>query len=484
MTDHLWQLDAAGLVLGYRAGRFTPVEAAEACLARAEACEPVLNAMAVLDREGALAAARESARRYAEGKALGPLDGVPVSVKDNMHVAGLPTGWGSRLPRHVVPERDEVPVAALRAAGAVITGKTTLSEFAMQGYTSNLATGTTRNPWNTALTPGGSSGGAVASVAAGYTPLALGTDGGGSTRRPASHCGLVGFKPSAGLVPRGGGLPEIFLGYEVTGSIARNVADVIALTEALAGTALTEAAPGTLRIRFIPGFADHPVDPGIAAQVRDAAERLTGLGHAVEETGNADFAERLNPIWMRLYAVGLAWMVDNPACWPALGYPEGEKPDIALCMEAAQENYRSGTAAGSGALFEILTEIETLKHRLAGLFAGCDVLLMPATAALPWPAEESHPPVIDGRPVGPRGHAIFTGFVNAAGLTAIALPWGQVDGLPTGFQLIAPLGGDRMLLALSRQFESAFGNEIGRSRPTLSPTRWKEGSVVSSDWTW
>jgi len=459
--DQLWQLDAAELVQGYRAGRFTAVDAAEACLARTEACEPALNAMAVLDSAGALTAARASARRYAEGAALGPLDGVPVSIKDNMHVAGLPTGWGSRLLRNLVPERDEVPVAALRRAGAVITGKTTLSEFAMQGFTSTLAAGTTRNPWNTALTPGGSSGGAVAGVAAGYTPLALGTDGGGSTRRPASHCGLVGFKPSTGLVPRGGGLPEIFLGYEVAGSIARTVPDAIALTEALAGHAITEAAPEKARILFIPGFADHPVDPGIAARLRHAAEHLAGMGHEVEEIGHVDFAERLNPIWMRLSAVGLAWMIDNPACWPALGWPEGEKPDMALCMAAAQENYRSGAAAGGAALFEILIEIEALKHRLGALFSRCDALLMPATAALPWPAEESHPPVIDGRPVGPRGHAIFTGFVNAAGLPAIALPWGEVGGLPTGFQLIAPAGRDGWLLALSREIERsapAFGS--------------------------
>lgn len=461
--DQLWQLDAAALVQGYRAGRFTPVDATEACLARANACEPALNAMVVLDNTGALAAAQASARRYTEGAVLGPLDGVPISIKDNMHVAGLPTGWGSHLLHNVVPTEDEVPVAALRAAGAVITGKTTLSEFAMQGFTSNLATGTTRNPWNTALTPGGSSGGAVASVAAGYTPLALGTDGGGSTRRPASHCGLVGFKPSTGLVPRGGGLPEIFLGYEVAGSIARNVTDAITLTEVLAEKAIAEAPPEKARILFIPGFADHPVDPGIAARVRHAAEHLAGMGHEVEEIGNADFAERLNPIWMRLYAIGLAWMIDNPACWPALGYPEGEKPDMALCMAAAQENYRSGAAAGGGALFEILIEIEALKHRLDGLFSRCDALLMPATAALPWPAEESHPPIIGGRPAGPRGHAIFTGFVNAAGLPAIALPWGEVDGLPTGFQLVAPAGRDEWLLALSRQIERsapAFGGAV------------------------
>ncbi len=455
-ADALWRLSAFELAQGYRAGAFDPVEAVEACLARAEACEPVLNAFIVLDEAGARRAAQASRDRFARGEPLGPLDGVPVSVKDNMHLAGLPTTWGSRLLRDVVPERDELPVARLRAAGATIIGKTNLSEFAMQGFTSNAVAGTTRNPWNPALTPGGSSGGAVASVAAGYTPLALTTDGGGSTRRPASHCGLVGFKPSQGLVPRAGGLPEIFLSYEVAGAIARNVADVATMTEVLAGVPLAGPQPGPARILLISSFADHPVDPRITQHVHDAAAHFTALGHRVEEVASLDIAEPINRLWMTLSAAGLAWMLDEPSNWPELGYGPGERPIIASCGEAAQANYALGSAARGPAVFEILIAVERLKRELGRLFDRHDMLLLPATAALPWPADESHPPTIDGRPVGPRGHAIFTGFVNAAGLPGIAMPWGQVDGLPTGFQLVGPGGSDARVLALARQFETAY----------------------------
>lgn len=460
----LWRLGAAELARGYRDRRFTPVDALEACLARAEGCEPVLNAMAATDRGGAMAAARASAARWASGTPIGPLDGVPVSVKDNMHVAGLPTGWGSRLLRGLVPAQDEVPVARLRAAGAVIIGKTTLSEFAMQGVTANAVTGVTRNPWDPSLTPGGSSGGAVAGVASGYCPLAIGTDGGGSTRRPASHCGLVGFKPSMGLVPRGGGLPEIFLGHEVVGAIARDVSDLVALTQVLAGTSLKAPTPRHCRILFIPTFADHPVDPGISRQVRDAAARLAGLGHHVEESAPLDLAETINRVWMTLAAIGLAWMLEEPSTWPSLGLAPGERPDIGACGEAAQANYRDGSAARGTQLFEVLIAIEELRRELSGLFARFDALLLPATAALPWPATETHPALIDGRPVGPRGHAIFTGFANAAGLPAIALPWGDVDGLPTGIQLAAPTGQDVNLLALAHQLEASRPGPVACAR--------------------
>lgn len=472
-AGEFWRLDAAALAHGYRAGAFTPLDVAEACLARAEAGEPVLNAMVVLDRAGALAAAKASSERHARRAALGPLDGVPVSVKDNMHVAGLPTRWGSRIMRDVTPARDELPVARLRAAGAVLIGKTNLSEFAMQGFTSNAVTGTTRNPWNPALTPGGSSGGAVAGVAAGYCPLALGTDGGGSTRRPASHCGLVGFKPSMGLIPRGGGLPEIFLGYEVAGAIARNVADAAAMAEILAGRPLPLAPPGPSRILFVPSFADHPVDPGIARQVRDAAEHFAALGHHVEEMAHASFAEPINRLWPLLSAIGLTWMLEEPSAWPALGYGPGERPAIASCGAAAQASYALGQSARGTGLFEILIAIEALKRELSDLFARHDVLLTPATAALPWPAEESHPRFIDGEPAGPRGHAIFTGFANAAGLPGIAMPWGQADGLPTGIQLVGQAGADAALLALARQFEEAS------PQPDACEQLWSQASPAA-----
>src|SRR5207245_2181682 len=148
------------------------------------------------------------------------LDGVPVSVKDSIHVAGMPASWGSRGLANFIPDRDELPVARLRTAGAVIIGKTNVPELTLEGYTRNDLFGVTRNPWDPRLTPGGSSGGAAASVAAGLVPVAIGTDGGGSIRRPACHTGLVGWKPSTGHIPRIDGFPAILTDFETIGTLS------------------------------------------------------------------------------------------------------------------------------------------------------------------------------------------------------------------------------------------------------------------------
>lgn len=455
--SELWRLSAEQLTEGYRSGAFTPVDALDACLARVAAWQPHTNAMVMVDKSGARLAAGASRLRWARGKPLGPLDGVPISLKDNLNAAGLPTTWGSRLLQGFSARRDELPVARLRAAGSVLFGKTNLPEFAMQGYTHNLVAGTTRNPWNTTLTPGGSSGGAVAAVASGCGPLALATDGGGSIRRPASHTGLVGFKPSTGCVPREGGLPEIFLDYEVAGAIGRTVQDVLDLTQVLAAQA-PGPAPATAsaaRILYVPRFGNNPVDPDIARQVRQAAARLEAMGHTVEEAAEFDLAEQVNSQWSVLSCAGLAWMLGEASSLPEFRLKPGELPDILQCTEAIQANLRDGLAAEAAALFELLSAVQTLKLRLQGIFAKYDFILTPATAALPWPARQTHPAVIDDLPVGPRGHAVFTAFANAAGLPAIALPSGLVGRLPTGFQLVGRTGADAQLLALALQYESA-----------------------------
>jgi aspartyl-tRNA(Asn)/glutamyl-tRNA(Gln) amidotransferase subunit A len=458
MTD-LWRLSAAQLAAGYRSGAFTPVDAIEACLARTAHCQPLTNAMVMVDRVGARQAAGASRLRWARGRQHGPLDGVPVSIKDNLHVAGLPTTWGSQLLKGFVARADELPVARLRAAGAVIMGKTNLPEFAMQGYTSNLMAGTSRNPWDLALTPGGSSGGAAAAVASGCAPIALTTDGGGSSRRPASHTGVAGFKPSAGRVPRGGGTPEIFLDYEVAGGIARTVEDLQLLLQVLApGTPMPAAAAGAVapsRILYVPLFGEHPMDPDITERVRDAAAQFAGLGHVVEQAQRFPYAERINAMWPLLSSTGLAWMLGEAERWPEFGLPPGGLPDIALCTDSIQAVLRDGLAAEGAALFELLAGVRVLQHALQSVFAHHDFILTPATAALPWPAEATHPGYIDGQLVGPRGHAVFTAFANAAGLPAIALPCGFIGGLPTGFQLLGPPGSDDALLALARQYEQA-----------------------------
>ena len=449
MTD-LWRLDAAQMADGFRSGAFTPPDALDACLARAAAWQPHTNAMVLIDEPGARQAARASAGRWAGGHPLGPLDGVPVTLKDNLHAAGWPTTWGSRLLDTAPQEHDELPVARLRAAGAVLLGKTNLPEFATQGYTHNALHGTTRNPWDVSLTPGGSSGGAVAAVASGCGPLALVTDGGGSARRPASHAGLVGFKPSGGAVQRAGGLPEIFLDYEVPGVIGRSVRDVTLLMRAIAvpGTlpANEEAATARIpaaRILYVPRFAAHPVDPGIAAQVHEAAGRLEAMGHHLETSGPFNLAEEVNTLWPVLSQTGLAMLFAQHPGW-----------DASQCMPAIQAMLREGHASEAGARDALFAAIDRLETGLHALFTQHDFILTPATAALPWPAAQTHPGMIDGRAAGPRGHAVFTAFANAAGLPAIAVPSGWVQGLPTGFQLVGRRGDDARLLSLALQYET------------------------------
>lgn len=452
----LWRLDATALLAGYRAGAFTPVDAAQSCLARIARWQPHTNAFVHVDADGALRAAQASARRWAAGAPAGPLDGVPLSLKDNLHAAGLPTTWGSELLRGCAPAQDELPVARLRAAGAVFLGKTNLPEFAMQGYTANRLAGVTRNPWDLSCTPGGSSGGAAAAVAAGCGPLALVTDGGGSTRRPASHTGLVGFKPSPGRVPRAGGLPEIFLDYEVAGTLARSVGDVVLMDGVLTGRNRAGTPPGSRRtlqhILYVPRFAGHPVDPGIASLVQRAALALPALGCEVDEANGWDLAEPVNTLWPVLSSAGLAWLFDQPGPFAGRG---AESPDETRCGDAARAALQAGRAASATALFDVLAAVQVLRQRLDALFAQYDFILTPAAAALPWAADQTHPTRIDGQDAGPRGHAVFTAFANAAGLPAIALPCGRVGHLPAGLQLVGRAGADDALLQLALRYERA-----------------------------
>ena len=457
MTD--WcKLPATELGAAYRAGRVSPVEVLEQVLARIARVNPQLNAIVTLDGRGAREAAQASEQRWRTGGALGPLDGVPITVKDNIPVRGLRTTWGSRLYTDFVPERDELPVAKLRAAGAVILGKTNVPEFTLQGYTDNPLFGPTRNPWDPALTPGGSSGGAVAALAAGFGPLAIGTDGGGSIRRPASHAGLVGLKPSRGRVARCDGFPQILLDYEVIGPMARTVGDAVLVMRAVSTSdprdptsAAFEGRPFELpetvplqRILYVPTFGDAPVDPEIAASVASSARALERLGHRVEEARQFDLADPVNEIWTVFSQVGLAWLLAQHRDW---------RGKIGAALEAMAN---AGTETPAARFFEALDRVQTMRARLAALFADCDLLLTPSAAALPWPATEPHPPTIAGRPVGPRGPAVFTGFVNAAGLPAISLPCTpSSSGLPIGMQLIAPFGDDGLLCAVAAQFERA-----------------------------
>lgn len=456
-AEALWQLPAVELARRFRDGSVTPTAVARACLARCDAVNPQLNAVVARRDEGFLAEAEAATRRFAQGAPLSTVDGIPVTVKDSLYLADLPTTCGTPALRDHRPGHDELAAARARAAGMPILGKTNVPEFANDGYTANPLFGATGNPWNPALTPGGSSGGAVASVAAGITPLAIAQDGGGSIRRPASHCGLVGLKPSLSAWPRVEALPGLLFDFDVIGPVARTVADARLLFDALRGpdaadrsslaAAWAAAQPqcrAPLRLLFVERLHGNPLDRQIAASVRAAVDRLASLGHAVTA---GEFPLDLRPLleaWPLIGQVGLAATFAQHPDWEAQASPK--------YREAAE----AGRRVPGWRVWQLMEQVRALRRAAATLFASVDAIVMPAAAALPWPKDEAFPPVIDGQAVGPRGHAVYTGWVNAAGLPGLALPCApSSEGLPIGLQVVGPYGGDAMLLDLGDAYEAA-----------------------------
>lgn len=451
MNAPYWTLGAADLSAAYREGRADPVAVVAELRRRIDALNPKLNAYVAL--AGDLQdQAKASRRRWQAGRPLSAIDGVPVAIKDNMHLAGLRTTWGGHTFDDVA-EADELPVARLRAAGAILVGKTNTPEFAVEGYTANARFGVTRNPWNPTLTPGGSSGGSVAAVAAGLATLAIGTDGGGSTRRPAGYTGLYGLKPTIGRIARAGGLPQILSDFEVVGGFSRTVEDLELLYRILAGPdradpasrGLPEPDRGdeNLRILSVPIFGDAACDPEILQATRDLGGRLSDLGHHVVEGPLPLGLEPVNGFWGAFAQVGLAHL---RATVPGM---EAKASKRYLDMADA------GAALTATDLFAAIAAVNALRSETSRLFADWDVIVTPTAAAQPWPAERTHPETIDRQPVGPRGHAIYTGWVNASGHPALAVPAGfDRAGLPVGCQLIGDLGAENLLLRVASSLSS------------------------------
>ncbi len=376
-----------GLAAELKDGQASSVGLVERALRRIETLDSRLNSFVALDPSGALAAAKESDERRARDQAKSPLDGIPVSVKDNIHVAGFPTTWGSRALIGYRPTKDELPIARLRRAGMIVIGKTNVPEFTLEGYTRNDLFGVTRNPWNTDLTPGGSSGGAAASVAAGLAPAAIGTDGGGSIRRPACHNGLVGYKPSIGRWPRVDGFPVILTDFETVGSLVRTVEDTLLLDAVLRGPDprdwRSSYAPHpswpkkAARILYVPRFGAAPVDPEVASQVEDFARRLSSMGHDLREEKvffDLDVAAR---VWHVVSRTGVAWlMAENP-------YYENLAGASARAMAA------DGRKVSGADYLAALEAVSTMRRLVAGLFE-----------ASIWSSRRP-PPRCHGQPISP-----------------------------------------------------------------------------------
>ena len=452
----MWHYDGYSLAEQLRAKESDPISLLEHYRSRIESLNPTLNAV-VCWNDAAHSDAAASKSRLERGQARSLLDGVPILVKDNLVVRDMPTTWGSELYKNWVSKHDEIPIERLRSAGAVIVGKTNVPEFTIEGYTDNNIFGLTPNPWDLNVTPGGSSGGSVAAVAAGMIPLSVGTDGGGSVRRPAAYTNLVGLKTSIGRIPRGGGLPQLLLDMEVIGPLTRTVRDQALLFDVLCGHDLRDhrslqfppprgvaklSEPlDKLRILAVERFGDAPLDPCISLSFKQMVNLVSMLGHRVTEDTLPLDIDYLNKHWTTIGDIGLGLLCQREPKMRELASPKYVK--------------WADSAATGADLLKIIEIITDLRNQASQLFSEIDLIMTPTCAAMPWSTEIPFPESIDGQPVGPRGSAIYTGWVNAIGNPAVSVPSSmQGQTLPIGTQFVGPFGNDELLLQIASQIET------------------------------
>ena len=441
------------------AGETSATAIAEAAIARIEAGRDLV---AIVDFDPAEARANAAAvdRRLAAGEAL-PLAGVPIAIKDNIWVGGRRVTQGSKLFEDFVAPADAISVERLRDAGAVVVGMANTSEFACKGMTTNKVYGTTRHPMDPRLTPGGSSGGPVAAVAGGLVPVALGTDAGGSSRRPPAHTGLVGFKPSFGAIPRGPGFPSPFAGISCPCPITWTVADAAALFAVLRGfdprdpdTTLLAfedpRPPKALRVAVSPRFGlDVPVDADVEDGIARAVDALARAGIPIE---------RRDPVWpdgiteaalMPIQHAGLAALHDE-----AFRRDPGVfDPDVGAQIER-------GLSLDGAAVARAQMLSQDVMRAVGRFFMDVDILIGPTVPCVAWPNDRLGPEQIGGVEVAPRGHAVFTPLFNHAKVPAISIPCGRGrDRLPFGLQIVAPRGYDDRVLGFAATAESIFAEE-------------------------
>ncbi|MGY2052147.1 amidase [Methylobacterium sp. JK268] len=451
------QLDGAGLAAHYRAGSLSPREAVSDALARIAAQDPAVNAFILVDAEAALARATESEARWRAGTPLGPLDGMPVTIKDNIAWAGHPMRRGSRTSATAPLTENAPAVDRLLEAGAIPLGKTTMPEFGWKGLGDSTLTGPTRNPWDLSRTTGGSSAGAAAAAALDLGIAHLGTDGAGSIRIPAAFCGVFGLKPTYGRVPAYP--PSPFGPVAHLGPLARRVGDAALMLRAIArpdnrdmladlaeppdfSGALEEGVRG-LRVAWSPrlGFAAR-VDPEVAELAARGAAAFADLGAIVEEAnpGFADPVETLNGIWL----VG-AWSVLR-------GIPEAEREAI---EPALREAALRGSRIAAPDFLAALNARAAIFTAMARFHARYDLLLTPAVAVPALPVGHLTPPD------GSYGDdwLTWTPFsypFNLTGQPAASVPCGlTAAGLPVGLQIVGPMRSDARVLAAARAFEAA-----------------------------
>ena len=444
-----------------RKGEDKAVSVLDECLAAIDARNPALNAFVHLDADLARQQADGVDEAVARGEDPGPLAGVPFGVKDLEDCAGMPTSYGSLLYKGRAPvTTDAIHIARMRAAGAVPVGKTAAPEFGYPHYTHTKAWGTTRNPWDPSRTPGGSSGGSAAAVAGGMVPLATASDGGGSTRIPASFCGLYGFKPSYGRIPH----PHADISEtSVYGALTTTVADAARHLDVVAGphgrdraslpasTVSYESAADTLDVRGLraawsvdAGYA--LVDPEIAAMTEEAA-------HALVDAAGLRLVDRpFAPVsalksWLTAGAADL-WLNLEKGMWPHAA------DELTSIIRASLRRTSEWSVPRLAAMWRYRHQLE---DEVAALFEDVDVLLTPTVAAAAFPAEGPIPVEVVETSEGLRARAApLTMLANLCWNPAASTPIGtNEEGLPVGLQIIGRQHADEVVLRLSRVWEQA-----------------------------
>jgi amidase len=453
---------ASELVRLYRARKTSPLEVMQAVLARIDAVNPAVNAYVTVARASALAAARRATRALGRrGAPLPALHGVPVSIKDLTATKGIRTTWGSLAYRDHVPDKDDLVVERLKAAGAIVVGKTNTPEFGAGGNTFNALFGATRNPWNTALSCGGSSGGGAVAVACGMGPIAEGTDLGGSVRVPASFCGVLGFRPTPGLVPA---YPRTLAWdtLSVTGPLARTVGDVALMLSAIAGPddrapisyeidtsqfARAAKAPSIKgwRIAWAPDLHGLlPVDEEVAAVAQSAIRVFRSLGAKVE-TASPDFSGMKDIVRGTRAVTMVALQADKLPGW----------------RERLQKDLVRDIDQGLTATARDVAHSEVLRsalwHRVRAFMASRELLVLPTVAVLPFPVEQPYPTEINGKTLDDYTEWFYLTYgITLTGLPAISVPCGFTgSGLPVGLQLVGRRRQDAAVLTAAAAFEAA-----------------------------
>ena len=444
-------------------GRVSPVEITELYLSRIERLDPQLNSYLTVTAERAMGAARKAEQAVARADELGPLHGIPISIKDLHMTAGVRSTGGSLAYKDRVPDADSAVVERVLAAGAVVLGKTNTPEFGLLGTTENRLGEPCRNPWDTARTSGGSSGGAGASLVAGLCSLATGGDGGGSIRIPASFNGVYGIKPTQGRVSSYSGLsaPPAFNLFTQEGPMSRTVRDSALLLQVMAGYdprdpgSLREPVPDFqaaagrgvegLRIAWSRDYGYTPVEPQVAAIAERAARVFVELGCTVEEADlrlDAPF-DTFIPIFATRAYLNQGHLLDDPSD-PLTWY--------------ARSTIEAGAKVTGRDYARALGRRDVMVQQFADLFEEYDLLLSPTMAVTAFPVGE-YPERIDGQEPYPNPGSAFLPFthpINTVGHPAASVPCGfDTDGMPVGLHLVGRRGDEETVIAASAAFEQA-----------------------------